>query len=39
MRTKESGVLGGQRRSPLALTPGLGWGRVEVPPGGYVGIP
>ena len=32
-------VLGGQRRSPLALTPGLGWGRIEVPPGGHLGIP
>ena len=39
MRNKESGVLGGKRRSPLALTPGLGWDLVEVPPGGHVMIP
>ena len=43
MRTRDACVLGGQRRFPWALTPGLGWGKVEVPPeslpGGHVGIP
>ena len=43
MRTKESWVLAGKRGSPLALIPGLGWGRVEVPPEslpfGHVMIP
>ena len=33
------GFLGGKRRFPWALTPGLGWGRVEVPPDSHVGIP
>ena len=32
MRSSDTWVFGGKRRFPWALTPGLGWGRVEVPP-------
>ena len=32
MCTSDTWVFGGKRCFPWALTPGLGWGRVEVPP-------